>query len=320
MSSHSPDVTSDLVRSFLSVPANQPKFFAKAAAGNADALILDLEDSVFPEQKLHARQTVIDALRGVDWGSKCVLVRVNALDTEWGFRDLVTIGAECPRLDGFMLPKLESPSDLVFVERVLDTLDLERAGGSKLQFHALIETARGIAQIERILEVARRLSSVTFGAGDYATSLGLYGQARSAGNADYVVLAGARGDAHRESHWNDSHHFAMSRVSNACHAFGITPVDGPYGDFSDIPAAEAATRRARALGYQAKWSIHPSLVDMINSAFHPTEAEVAWARRVAGALNEARMAGAGAAQLDGRLIEAATLKTVERILRAASDA
>ena len=307
------------LRSLLSVPANQPKFFAKAAAGIADALILDLEDSVFPEQKLSARHTVRDALASVDWDRKCMLVRVNALDTQWGFRDIIELGAGCPRLDGFMLPKLETPEELAFVERLLDQLDSERGAGHPLQFHALVETAAGVSRIERIVELARRLTSVSFGAGDYAMSLGLYGNTRSAGNADYVILAGDRGNPDRQAHWNDSHHYAMARVSNACHAAGVTPIDGPYGDFSDTSAAEAATRRAKALGYSGKWAIHPSMLGMINQAFRPTEAEVNWARRVAVALNDARAAGAGAAQLDGRLIEAATMKTVDRILRAAGE-
>lgn len=307
-------------RSLLSVPANQPKFFAKAAGGIADALMLDLEDSVFPEQKLSARETLHTALETVDWGSKCVLVRVNALDTEWGFRDILTLGSECPRLDGFMLPKLETAEELAFVERLLDNLDGERPAGRKLQLHALIETAKGVTQVERILEGARRLSSATFGAGDYTTSLGLYGGVRSAGNRDYVILAGERDSADRQAHWNDSHHFAMARIANACHAVGIAPIDGPYGDFGDAAAAEAATRRARALGYLGKWAIHPSLLDMINQAFRPSEAELSWARKVAAVLADARSEGAGAAQLDGRLIEAATMKTVDRILRAAGEA
>jgi malyl-CoA/(S)-citramalyl-CoA lyase len=302
------------MRSLLSVPANRPAFFAKAAGSNVDALFLDLEDSVFPDQKLAARETAKAAIEDTDWCGKRVLVRVNAMDTEWGFRDLVELGGACPRLDGFMVPKICSLDELRFVEQVLDALDRERPANRPLELHILIETAIGIACIEQIASGARRLLSVTFGAGDFAMSLGLYGPVRNAGNPDYVVLTGARGDADRQRHWNDSHHFAMARIATACHAFGIVPVDGPFPDFKDPVGADISNRRARALGYQAKWSIHPALIDGINATFMPTEADITWARKVGQALEEARRAGTGSAQIDGRLVEAATMKTVDRIL------
>jgi malyl-CoA/(S)-citramalyl-CoA lyase len=301
------------MRSLLSVPANRPAFFAKAASSNVDALFLDLEDSVFADQKLAARQAARVAIGEVDWQGKRAMVRVNAMDTEWGFRDIVELGV-CPRLDGVRVPKICSVDELRFVEQTLDALDRERPGDRPLELHILIETAIGVARVERIVESAKRLVSATFGAGDFAMSLGLYGRARSAGNPDYVVLTGERGEPGRQVHWNDSHHFAMARLANACHAFGVIPVDGPFGDFNDLQGADISNRRARALGYQAKWAIHPALIDGINATFVPSAADVAWARKVGQALRDAREAGTGSAQVDGRLVEAATMKTVERIL------
>jgi len=302
------------MRSLLSVPANRPAFFDKGARSNVDALFLDLEDSVFADQKPAARQAARDAIGRVDWRGKRLLARVNAMDTEWGFRDLVELGGGCPRLDGFMVPKICSLEELRFVEQTLDALDRERPKDRPLELHILIETAVGVAHVEQIVGGARRLLSVTFGAGDFAMSLGLYGRARSAGNSDYVMLTGERGAQARERHWNDSHHFAMARIANACHAFGVIPVDGPFADFNDHEGADVSNRRARALGYQAKWTIHPALIDGINATFQPTEEDVAWALKVQAALERARTAGIGSAQIDGRLIEAATLKTVDRIL------
>ena len=301
------------MRSLLSVPANRPAFFDKGAKSNVDALFLDLEDSVFAEQKPAARQTTRDAIGSVDWNGKRLLTRVNAMDTEWGFRDLVELGG-CPRLDGFMVPKIGSLDELRFVEQTLDALDRERPKDRPLELHILIETAEGVAHVEQIAKGARRLISVTFGAGDFAMSLGLYGRARSAGNSDYVMLTGERGAQGRERHWNDSHHFAMARIATACHAFGVIPVDGPFADFNDKEGADVSNRRARSLGYQAKWTIHPALIDGINATFLPTAEDVAWASKVKTALEKARAAGTGSAQIDGRLIEAATLKTVDRIL------
>lgn len=305
-----PDIRA--MRSLLSVPANRPEFATKAAASNANALFLDLEDSVFSDQKIAARQAAIGLIESVDWGGKRLLVRVNGLDTEWGFRDLLQVADACPRLDGFMVPKVETPDQIDFLEKLLDQLDAERKQ-APLELHILVETAAGVARVEALLEKARRLLSVTFGAGDYAISLGLYGRARMAGNSDYAVLAQENDNA-RSLHWGDNHHFAMARVANACHAFGIIPVDGPYGNFRDSEAEAVATRRARALGFQAKWAIHPTQIDAINRAFRPSDEDLEWARTVASALEEARQRGAGAAQLDGRLIEAATMKTVDRIL------
>ncbi len=308
------------MRSLLSVPANRPAFFQKGAASNVDALFLDLEDSVFADQKIAARQVAKEAIEAVDWKGKRLLVRTNAMDTEWGFRDLVDLGSACPRLDGFMVPKICSLEELRFVEQTLDALDRERPKERPLELHVLIETAIGIARVEPIVEGSRRLKSVTFGAGDFAMSLGLYGRARSAGNSDYVVLTGERGASGRQEHWNDSHHFAMARLANACHAFGVIPVDGPFADFNDPQGADVSNRRARALGYQAKWSIHPALIDGINATFLPSAEDIEWALKVRKVLEAARQAGTGSAQVDGRLVEAATSKTVDRILQLAGRA
>jgi malyl-CoA/(S)-citramalyl-CoA lyase len=308
------------MRSLLSVPANRPPFFEKGAASNVDALFLDLEDSVFADQKIASRQVAKDAIGAVDWKGKRLLVRTNAMDTEWGFRDLVDLAGACPRLDGFMVPKICSLDELRFVEQTLDALDRERPKDRPLELHVLIETAIGIARVEQIVEGAKRLKSATFGAGDFAMSLGLYGKARSAGNSDYVVLTGERGAPGRESHWNDSHHFAMARLANACHAFGVIPVDGPFADFNDLPGADVSNRRARALGYQAKWAIHPALIDGINATFLPSAEDIEWALKVRRVLEAAREAGTGSAQVDGRLVEAATSKTVDRILQLAGQA
>lgn len=305
------------MRSLLSVPANRPAFFQKAAASNVDALFLDLEDSVFADQKLATRQAARESINALDWKGKRLLVRVNAMDTDWGFRDLVELASTCPRLDGFIVPKICSLEELRFVEQTLDALDRERPKDLPLELHVLIETAIGVARVEQIAEGARRLKSVTFGAGDFAMSLGLYGRARSAGNSDYVVLTGERGAPDREEHWNDSHHFAMARVANACHAFGIIPIDGPFADFNDQQGAEVSNRRARSLGYQGKWAIHPSLIDGINATFLPAAEDIEWALKARQVLEAAREAGMGSAQLDGRLVEAATSKTVDRILQLA---
>lgn len=307
------------MRSLLAVPAVRPEFFTKAANGPADALFLDLEDAVFADQKLSARAAAREALDKINWKNKRVLVRINGLDTEWGFRDLVDVGASCPRLDGILAPKVNSVEDLRYLERTLDHLDAERPKDRPLELHILIETALGMARVESILEASRRIRSVSFGVGDYSLSMGAQDRSIGGANPDYVVVTGSEKDGDRQEHWNDHWHFALARVANACYAFGITPIDGPFGNFSDAVGYRAAARRARTLGYVGKWAIHPTQVPLTHEVFSPSAEEVVWAKRVKEALAVAQAAGKGSAQLDGRLIEAASMKFVDQILSRAEE-
>ncbi len=138
-------------------------------------------------------------------------------------------------------------------------------------------------------------------------------------NKDYVVLTDGQDDADRREHWNDQWHYASARIANACYAYGVAPIDGPLGNFSDAQGFRASARRARTLGYVGKWAIHPTQIALAHEVFSPSAEEVSWARRVKEALAVAQAAGKGAAQLDGRLIEAATLKVVDQILARAEE-
>jgi malyl-CoA/(S)-citramalyl-CoA lyase len=308
------------MRSLLAVPAIRPEFFEKAARGPADALFLDLEDSVFADQKLQARAAARTALDKIDWGRKRVLVRMNGLDTIWGFRDLIELGAACPRLDGVLAPKVNSVEDLRYLERTMDHLDTERPKDRPLELHILIETALGMARVEQILEAAKRVTSVSFGIGDYSMSLGAQDRSIGGANKDYVVITGDERDTQRQLHWNDHWHFALARVVNACYAFGIQAIDGPYGNIADRQGYQVAARRARTLGYTGKWAIHPTQVEMAHEVFAPSAEDLEWAIRVKQALKEAHALGKGSAQLDGKLIEAASMKVVDMILQRAEEA
>ena len=302
------------MRSLLAVPAVRQEFFAKAAASATDALFLDLEDSVPPSQKLAARSHAAQALHEVDWGDKRVLVRTNSLDSEWAFRDIEQLGAPCHRLDGFLVPKVGSVDDIRHVEALLTALDRERPSERPLELHILIETALGVARVEAILEAATRLVSVSFGVGDYSLSMG--GQDRLVGGANqhYTMLTDAVPGVARESHWNDQWHFALARVANACHAFDVMPVDGPFGNFSDPEGFNAAAARGRVLGYAGKWAIHPSQVALANQAYTPNAEEVSWARAVLEALATGQREGKGAVAMNGQLLDIAHKKIALRIL------
>jgi len=301
------------MRSLLAVPAVRQEFFVKAAAGASDALFLDLEDSVPPEQKLIARANAAQALEDVAWGDKRVLVRTNALDSEWAFRDIEQLAAR-QRLDGFLIPKVASVDDVKQVEALLGALDRERPRERRLELHILIETALGMARVEAIIEASTRLVSVSFGVGDYSLSMG--GQDRLVGGANqhYAMLTDAGAGAPREAHWNDQWHFALARVANACHAFDVMPIDGPFGNFADAEGFKAAAARGRVLGYAGKWAIHPSQVALANEAYTPNAEEVAWARAVLDALASAAREGRGAVALNGQLLDIAHRKIALRIL------
>ncbi|MBI2799990.1 MAG: CoA ester lyase [Gammaproteobacteria bacterium] len=302
------------MRCLLAVPAVRREFFQKAADSATDALFLDLEDSVSPEQKLAARANAARALDEVNWNSKRVLVRCNALDSEWAFRDIEHLGARCHRLDGFLIPKIGSVDEIRHAEALLGALNRERPRERPLELHILIETALGMARVEAILEMATRVVSVSFGVGDYSLSMG--GQDRSVGgaNKDYAVLTDGAADTARHAHWNDQWHFALARVANACHAFDVMPMDGPFGNFADRLGFAAAAARGRVLGYAGKWAIHPSQIELANQAYTPSTEEVSWARAVHAALATARREGKGAVAMNGQLLDIAHRKIADRIL------
>ncbi|MSR13429.1 MAG: CoA ester lyase [Gammaproteobacteria bacterium] len=307
------------MRCLLAVPAVREEFFQKAADSSTDALFLDLEDSVAPDRKIAARANAARALHEIAWKRKRVLVRTNALDTEWAFRDIEHLGANCPRLDGFLIPKVGSVEELHYVEALLGALNRERPPDRALELHILIETALGMARVEAIIEAAKRIVSVSFGVGDYSLSLG--GQDRLVGGANkhYAMLTDENPDTSREAHWNDQWHYALARVVNACHAFNVMPLDGPFGNFADTRGFLAAAARGRVLGYQGKWAIHPTQIALANQAYTPSDEEVSWAQAALSALDEAERAGKGAVALNGQLLDVAHRKIANQILaRAAS--
>lgn len=280
----------------LSVPTNRPAFFAKAIGCTADTLMLDLEDAVFPDQKEAARRQAMAALADLDWGRKRLLVRVNALDTQWGVDDF-TVLASVRRLDGFMVPKVESADDMAVLQRLLERPLAGRDTPPEL--HILVETALGVANVERILRTAPWLRSVTFGAGDYARSVSDW--------SGLVSSTSSRATPPLQL-------WAKARVANAAHVHGVTPIDGPSPHISDTAAARRAAEESREGGFLGKWAIHPTQVPDIRALFAPSPEAIAWARRALVVLDEVEASGKGAAKLDGRLLEAAHRGIALRIL------
>jgi malyl-CoA/(S)-citramalyl-CoA lyase len=307
-----------LHRSELAVPATNARAIEKAPTLGADVVFLDLEDAVAPDDKERARAAAIEALGAQDWSSCAVSVRINGLDTHWCYRDVVeVVEARGDVLDTVLVPKVGSPSDVEFVATLLDQIE-QRSGWepSRIGIHVLIETARGMANVEAIARARPdRLEAMVFGVADYAASV----QARTTNiggaNPDYAVLTDPDDSGARESHWGDQWHYGISRIVAACRAEGLRPIDGPFGDYGDADGFRAAAKRAAALGCEGKWAIHPSQVELANEAFTPSEAEIERAERILQALEEAAKQGQGAVALDGRLIDAASIRMAEHLMR-----
>ncbi len=305
-----------LQRSTLAVPGSNRRMLEKAPSAGADVVFLDLEDAVAPDDKEQARTNVIAALNEQDWSRCAVSVRINGLDTHWCYRDVVDIVEQAgAHLDTLLVPKVGRPSDVEFVATLLDQIE-ERRRLETIGIEVLIETALGMANVEAIAQVRPdRMESMAFGVADYAASCRAYTTVIGGANADYAMLTDAAGSGdERALHWGDQWHFALSRVLVACRAYGLRPVDGPFGDFGDPDGFRAAARRARALGFEGKWAIHPSQVALANEVFTPAAADVERARRILVAMAEAASKGLGAVSLDGRLIDAASIKMAENLV------
>jgi citrate lyase beta subunit len=294
-------------RSILAVPASNPKMAGTALASAADAVFLDLEDAVVPDEKPHARKGVIHALKELDWQGRSTLYRVNSLDTPYFYRDLIeVIEGAGDRLDGVLIPKTQRPEDLHVAATLL--LQLELATGlepGKMKLEAQIESAGGLANIDGIAGATERLGALHFGPGDFAASLRM--PYRSIGTMDEwdEVYPGHR------------FHYAMHRIVVAARAAGLRAIDGPLADYRDEEGLRKSCLLARSLGFEGKWCIHPAQIEVVNEVFSPTEKEVEWAERVMAAYEEASAAGTGAISVDGQMVDAASIKMARNTLELA---
>jgi malyl-CoA/(S)-citramalyl-CoA lyase len=303
-----------LQRCELAVPATSPRFFAKAAASATDTLFLDLEDAVAPAQKDAARRQAIEALNQVDWGKKTIAVRVNGLDTPWALQDIVDVARHAPRLDLILLPKTGSGFDVRFVDQVLTLIERETGRSKRVGIEVLIETAKGVANVEEIAQASDRLEAMIFGVGDYTVDMRTYDQVFGRPSERYAVLTAGDAAGARQRHWNDQWHFAMARIANACRAYGLRPIDGPFTDFGDAEGYRACARRAQALGFEGKWAIHPAQIALANEVFSPSAEELAWAERVRALLAQTTRDGQGAVGDGGVLVDMAHLKLADSLV------
>ena len=293
---------SRLQRSELAVPGSSPEMFEKALNSKADYIFLDLEDAVSPMDKISARQNVIKALKEINWREKgkTISVRINSPDTYYMYRDLIDIVEEVgEKLDTILLPKAGTASDVYMIDCLLTQIETSKKLNNKIGIECLIETALGMSNIKEIAKSSNRLEALHFGVADYAASL----------RARTVVIGGLNPD-----YPGDQWHHGLSQLVMTCRAYGLRAIDGPFGDFNDPDAYIEAAKRGAAIGIEGKWAIHPSQIELANKVFSPPSSEVIKAKRILEELDKAAKAGKGAAQLDGRMIDAASARMAENIV------
>ena len=276
----------------------------RGLSSGADLVLLDLEDAVAPGSKVEARGQVVRAINELDWRGRPTLFRMNALDTPFFYRDVIEVveGAG-DRLDLILVPKVERAEDLTALDTLLRGVELAsglKPGGVKLE--AQIETALGLVNIDAIARATDRLEALHFGPGDYAASVRM--PQTSIGTAD---------------EWDDRYpghrfHYVMHRIVVAARAAGLRAVDGPVADFRDEEGLRKSCGLARSIGFDGKWCIHPGQIAAVNELFSPTGDEVEWAREVVGAYEEAEARGSGSISVDGKMVDAASIKMARNTL------
>ena len=287
-----------LRRCQLSVPGSSEKMMTKAAALGVDFVFLDLEDAVAPSEKRASRGRIVDALNNLDWGRSVRCVRVNDLTTEYAYEDIIEVveGAR-ENLDLIMLPKAMSAADVQFVDKLLTMMEKKLGLKKRIGIDVLIEEVEAMMRVNEIAASTPRLECLIFGMGDYSASQGV--SIRDIGGS-----GGYPGDI-----W----HYQRQQMTIACRANRIDAVDGPFADFKQPDVYREEARRAMILGMVGKWAIHPSQVEIAHEVFSPKPEEVARARAMMKAYDEALAKGLGAGQHEGKMIDIASVRIVKNI-------
>jgi citrate lyase subunit beta/citryl-CoA lyase len=291
------------MRSQLYVPASKPAMIRKAAASAADAVCIDLEDSVPADEKAAGRANVIRALKETDFGRRVRMFRINALDSPFAYRDLVEVVESAgDRIDLVMVPKVGSARDVQFVETMLSQIEAHARLPRPIGIEAQIETASGFLQAREIAGASPRLEALIFGAGDYAASMRM------------PSAAIGEADEHDERYPGHRWHAVMHTIVAAARVNGLRCLDGPYAGYSDAAGLERACRIALAMGFDGKQCIHPMQLATVNATFAPSPDEVSKAAAMVKAYDAAVAGGQGAATHDGRMIDAANVRMARTIL------
>ncbi len=288
-------------------------------APRVDVLLGNLEDAIASDRKVAARNGLVTVGKTVDLGSTQLWTRINSLDSPWCLDDITTLVTEIgDRLDVIMVPKVEGPEDIHYVDRLVAQLEARAKVSRPIMIHALLETARGVANVEAICGASPRMQGLSLGPADLAADRRMKTTRVGGGHPGYLVredpVAGADASAARATFQQDLWHYTVARMVDACRTHGINPYYGPFGDIADTLACEDQFRNAYLLGCVGAWSLHPVQIDIAKKVFSPPAEEVAWARRVIEAMGD----GTGAVMLDGKMQDDATVKQCRVVMELAT--
>lgn len=298
-----------LTRTYLAVPAHRERLVKNAAASNADAVFMDLEDAVPLGEKAAALEAAAKALSDLDWGRKTVTVRLNAIDSSSIEKEIATLGS-LNRLDGIIIPKAETVADVAKIAGWITNASNGRP--APVEIELLIETARGLMNVDTLAVAHPLVTALHLGVGDFAASIGARSAEIGSSPAGYKHVGGAA-----EGYPSvplDLFAYPMMRLLVAARAFGLRAIDGPCGAFRDLTATTSTAVKAASMGFDGKQVIHPSQIDPTRDAFIPSDAEVAYANRAIAALEEAERNGQGAVTFEGKMIDRANIRMIERLL------
>jgi malyl-CoA/(S)-citramalyl-CoA lyase len=276
-----------------------------------DVVLGNLEDAIPADAKAAARAGFIAMAKASDFGATGLWTRINALNSPWMLDDVVEIvGAVGAKLDVVMLPKVEGPWDIHYLDQLLAQLEAKHGVGKPILIHAILETAEGVDNVAAIATASPRMHGISLGPADLAASRAMKTTRVGGGHPDYAVLADPKPGATREKFQQDLWHYTIAKMVDACAATGIKPFYGPFGDFSDADACEAQFRNAFLMGCVGAWTLHPSQVPIAKRVFSPDPAEVAFAKKILDAMPD----GSGAVMIDGKMQDDATWKQAKVVI------
>lgn len=296
---------------FIAPHVEKVRAKAPDLVAQVDIILGNLEDAIPADAKAAARQGFIEMAKGNDFGSTGLWVRINALGSPWVLDDIFEIMAEAGgKLDCIMLPKVDGPWDIHYLDQLLAQLEARRLTRKPVMIHAILETAEGVNNVEAIAGASPRMHGISLGPADLAASRAMKTTRVGGGHPAYGVLADASGTAPRAFYQQDLWHYTIAKMVDACAAYGIKPFYGPFGDFSDPAACEAQFRNAFLQGCAGAWTLHPSQIPIAKTVFSPNPDEVAFAKRILEAMPD----GTGAVMVDGKMQDDATWKQAKVIV------
>jgi malyl-CoA/(S)-citramalyl-CoA lyase len=299
-------------------PSN-PKMAAKVGdiAKQVDILLGNLEDAVPTDRKIAAREGLVKIGKETDFGNTQLWTRVNSLDSPWFLDDLLQLVGEIgDKLDVIMIPKVQGPWDIVFVDQLLAQLEAKAGLKKPILVHAILETALGVANVDDIANASPRMQGMSLGPADLAASRRMKTTRVGGGHPGYLVRTDPdpqNPEAPRPTAQQDLWHYTISRMVDACAGVGALPFYGPFGDISDLVACEDQFRNAFLLGCVGTWTLHPNQIAIAKRVFSPSPEEVSWAKRVIEALPD----GSGAVMIDGKMQDDATFKQCQVVFNLA---